>query len=152
MFDMVVMDPPFLNEECLTKESVTAKFLSKGEAKVVLCSGEVMEDLAGRLLGLKRFQFTPKHKNNLYKKRLGSNAVKECETNAAIGNILSDEQATTFRALAARANYLALDRPGAAYATKGLCKCFAAPNTDALSALKHLNRYLVGGSQTRVAR
>ena len=65
MFDMVVMDPPFLNEECLTKESVTAKFLSKGEAKVVLCSGEVMEDLAGRLLGLKRCQFTPKHKNNL---------------------------------------------------------------------------------------
>ena len=55
---------------------------------------------------------------------------------------LSAEDATDFRGLAARANYLALDRPDAAYATKELCRCFAQPNTDAMTALEHLVRYL----------
>ena len=46
--------------------------------------------------------------------------------------------------MAARATYLALGRPDIAYATKELCRCFANPNSDALHALKHLVRYLIG--------
>jgi EEF1A lysine methyltransferase 1 len=36
-FDVVVADPPFLSEECLTKTAVTIRFLSK--QKVLLCTG-----------------------------------------------------------------------------------------------------------------
>ncbi len=36
-FDLVVADPPFLSEECLTKTAVTVKFLAK--EKIILCTG-----------------------------------------------------------------------------------------------------------------
>ena len=58
--------------------------------------------------------------------------------------VLSYSDATNFRAMAARANYLALDRPDIAYPTKELCKCFAHPNLDALKALTRIVRYLCG--------
>jgi len=37
-FDVVLADPPYLSEECLSKVSQTVKHLSKG--KVLLCTGE----------------------------------------------------------------------------------------------------------------
>jgi len=64
-FDLVFADPPFLSEECLTKTMVTVKFLSKGDGKVVLCTGAIMADLANRLGNLKVCQFTPVHQNSL---------------------------------------------------------------------------------------
>lgn len=36
-FDLVIADPPFLSEECLTKTAVTMKFLTK--KNIVLCTG-----------------------------------------------------------------------------------------------------------------
>lgn len=36
-YDIVLADPPFLSEECLTKTAVTVKFLTKG--KILLCTG-----------------------------------------------------------------------------------------------------------------
>lgn len=36
-YDLVIADPPFLSEECLTKTAVTVKFLSKGN--IILCTG-----------------------------------------------------------------------------------------------------------------
>lgn len=36
-FDLVVADPPFLSDECLTKTAVTIKFLMK--KYIVLCTG-----------------------------------------------------------------------------------------------------------------
>lgn len=36
-FDLVIADPPFLSEECLTKTAVTIKFLMK--EKIILCTG-----------------------------------------------------------------------------------------------------------------
>jgi len=36
-FDLVIADPPFLSEECLTKTAVTIKFLAK--KNIVLCTG-----------------------------------------------------------------------------------------------------------------
>ena len=46
--------------------------------------------------------------------------------------------------MAARANYLAMDRPDTSFATKELCRCFASPNREAMDALKRLGRYLIG--------
>lgn len=37
-FDIVLADPPYLSEECLSKVAETVKYLSKG--KVLLCTGE----------------------------------------------------------------------------------------------------------------
>ncbi|ESO01522.1 hypothetical protein HELRODRAFT_157178 [Helobdella robusta] len=62
-FDLVVLDPPFLSEECLEKSAKTAQYLTNG--KILLCTGTVMEDAAYRLLNVKRLKFTPKHSNNL---------------------------------------------------------------------------------------
>ena len=81
------------------------------------------------------------------KKRLLTKAVKGIETANANGGVLPDDQATNFRALAARANYLSLDRPELAYASKELCRAFARPTTTGVKALKHLVRYLVHHSR-----
>lgn len=36
-FEVVVADPPFLSEECLTKTALTMRYLSKGP--LILCTG-----------------------------------------------------------------------------------------------------------------
>ena len=64
-FDLVFADPPFLSDECLTKTMVTVKFLAKDGAKLLLCTGAVMAELAGRLAGLKLCKFDPVHQNSL---------------------------------------------------------------------------------------
>ncbi len=47
-----------------------------------------------------------------------------------------------YRALAARTNYLAADRPDTQYAAKEICRWMAAPTEQGLVALKRLGRYL----------
>uniref|UniRef100_A0A672IWH9 EEF1A lysine methyltransferase 1-like n=1 Tax=Salarias fasciatus TaxID=181472 RepID=A0A672IWH9_SALFA len=62
-FDVVLADPPYLSEECLSKVAETIKYLSKG--KVLLCTGAIMEKLAEELLGVTMCSFLPKHNRNL---------------------------------------------------------------------------------------
>ncbi|XP_069011152.1 EEF1A lysine methyltransferase 1 [Embiotoca jacksoni] len=62
-FDVVLADPPYLSEECLSKVAQTIQYLSKG--KVLLCTGAIMENLAKELLDLKMCSFLPKHNRNL---------------------------------------------------------------------------------------
>ncbi|XP_068754953.1 EEF1A lysine methyltransferase 1-like isoform X1 [Montipora capricornis] len=62
-FDLVFADPPFLSEECLTKTAQTIKYLTK--EKIILCTGQVMEDVAYRLLEISPCKFQPKHARNL---------------------------------------------------------------------------------------
>ncbi|XP_078078246.1 EEF1A lysine methyltransferase 1 isoform X3 [Mustelus asterias] len=61
--DMVIVDPPYLSEECLSKIALTVKYLSKG--KILLCTGAIMEDLAAKLLSVKMCKFLPEHNRNL---------------------------------------------------------------------------------------
>ena len=63
LFDVVVVDPPFLSEECLTKAAMTTKHLAKD--KIILCTGAVMEDVAKQVLDVTPCNFVPKHANNL---------------------------------------------------------------------------------------
>ena len=54
--------------------------------------------------------------------------VKETKEEAAEGESeLEPRLATEFRGLAARANYLSLDRPDIQFATKGICREMAKP-------------------------
>lgn len=77
------------------------------------------------------------------KGRLGARAVKEIEHAEEKGELLSPPQATTFRALSARANFLAQDRPDLAFACKELCRHFSCPTVASMLKLKRLIRYLV---------
>ena len=57
---------------------------------------------------------------------------------------LARERSGPFRAVAARANYLASDRPDVQYAAKEVCRWMAAPTDKALDALKRMGRFLAG--------
>ena len=57
---------------------------------------------------------------------------------------LEGRQATEYRALAARANYVAADRPDMQYAVKEICRDMANPTRGGWRKLKRLGRYLVG--------
>ena len=57
---------------------------------------------------------------------------------------LETKDAGHFRALAARANYLALDRPDIQYAVKEICRGMSRPTRGDLARLRRLARYLVG--------
>ena len=81
--------------------------------------------------------------NNKFHARQGARAVRLIEAQTGSGNHLTPHSATAFRALAARANYLAHDRPDLAYAAKELCRQLAVPTTDSLDQLKRLIRYIV---------
>ena len=54
-------------------------------------------------------------------KRQGAKAIKTLERISTSGD-LSPPEATMFRALSARVNYLAQDRPDLAFSTKELCR------------------------------
>ncbi len=60
---------------------------------------------------------------------------------------LPEKVARLFRSFAARANYLALDRPDISQATKELCRRMSAPRVADLTALLRVARYLAGASR-----
>ena len=57
---------------------------------------------------------------------------------------LDPEDHRLFRACAARANYLSLDRPDITFAAKECCRHMMKPTRRAMSALKRITRYLMG--------
>ena len=68
--------------------------------------------------------------------------VKTTSQQIQAEHMLPENEHTRFRALAARANYLAADRPDIMFAAKEICRMMAKPNDTAMSALKRLGRYL----------
>ena len=56
---------------------------------------------------------------------------------------VDSKEETHFRALAARPNYLALDRMDLQYATKEVCRGMAAPTRGHIKKLRRLIRYLI---------
>ena len=79
-----------------------------------------------------------------FKKRVGAKAVKQFEHLSRAEGALSQSDATTYRAISARSNYLAQDRPDASFSSKELCRDFATPNTNSYDKLKRLGRFYVG--------
>ena len=65
--DIILADPPFLSDECLTKTAVTVRALRKREgAKTMVCTGRKMEELVPKCFpGVKRREFEPRHKGGL---------------------------------------------------------------------------------------
>ena len=75
-------------------------------------------------------------------KRAGAKTVKAMEK-LSTAYVMSPDDATTYRALSARANFLAQDRPDSGYGTKELCREFSVPNRNSQQKLKRVGRYLV---------
>ena len=86
---------------------------------------------------------TPSSRNK-NQKRKGAREVKKAEMHADEHDRLTAESATTYRALAARCNYLAQDRADISFASKELCRDFSAPTIRSWIRLKRLIRYLQG--------
>ena len=62
--------------------------------------------------------------------------------------LLSESDTTRYRSIAARANYLASDRPDLMYAVKELCRGMAKPTKLHWHKLKRLGRYLLENRRT----
>ena len=86
----------------------------------------------------------PSAKNKYGPARAGAKQVKAMERLESSGPTLNSAEATIFRALSARANYLAQDRPDIAFATKELCREFCQPTKRSYERLKRVGRYLAG--------
>ena len=59
-------------------------------------------------------------------------------------DLLPPEQATMYRAIGARCNYLQPDRPDIQYATKEVCRRMCRPTIRSMEMLKRIGRYLKG--------
>ncbi|KAF3763695.1 hypothetical protein M406DRAFT_262650 [Cryphonectria parasitica EP155] len=69
--DRLIVDPPFLSEDCQTKAALTVRWMAKAaspETRLILCTGERMEGLATRLykaFGLRTTTYEPVHARGL---------------------------------------------------------------------------------------
>ncbi|KAI5813822.1 putative N6-adenine methyltransferase-domain-containing protein [Pyronema omphalodes] len=73
-FDRVLIDPPFLSEDCQTKTALTVRWLTKpwssspNATKIMTCTGERMKDVVRKLYkqaGLQMTTLEVKHANQL---------------------------------------------------------------------------------------
>lgn len=70
--------------------------------------------------------------------------IPTCESDEkAMEEVLDQREASRYRSLAARANYLGLDRPDLQFATKRICQEMANPTASGMARLKRIARYLV---------
>ena len=60
-YDVIIVDPPYLEENCLSKFTSTVKLIAKDDAKIILCTGKVMEPHAKSFLNLTLQKFEIKH-------------------------------------------------------------------------------------------
>ena len=73
----------------------------------------------------------------------GATRANDFEKLDSKDDLLTGEDATLYRALAARANYLSLDRPDLGFSAKELCREFSQPTKLSVEKLKRLVRYVV---------
>ena len=76
-------------------------------------------------------------------KRQGANEVKRLDALPVGTTVLEPRDARNVRALAARGNDLAQDRPDIAFACKHICREFAVPNARSSEKLKRVGRYCI---------
>ena len=69
---------------------------------------------------------------------------EEGRTQEDCNQLLDDQEASKYRALVARCNYLSPDRPDVAYSVKELARNMSSPTKGNWAQLKRLGRYLKG--------
>jgi len=69
--DRIIIDPPFLSEDCQTKMAITCRMIARKSSspKLIICTGERMETLLTKTLykpfGLRTTDFVPIHPSGL---------------------------------------------------------------------------------------
>ena len=74
--------------------------------------------------------------------------TKETSDGTANARPLAKEAEMSFRAAAARSNYLSIDRPDCQFASKEMCRLMTTPKRMVHAALERLRRYLAGLDST----
>mmetsp|Transcript_17453 Transcript_17453/g.24219 ORF Transcript_17453/g.24219 Transcript_17453/m.24219 type:complete len:223 (-) Transcript_17453:86-754(-) len=65
-FDVILLDPPFLSEECFKKALQTLHYLAKPETNIIVLTGSVMGPLLlSSVKNLTESSFKPKHQRGL---------------------------------------------------------------------------------------
>ena len=82
-------------------------------------------------------------RGSLRSRSVATPAVKVSAEQVHSDELIEDAKITHFRALAARGNYLSVDRPECQFAAKEICRFMASPTRLSVEALKRLGRYLV---------
>ena len=101
------------------------------------------------------YEADPRHAEQLVRdlEQFGEGAVRSALSSPGLRRDAESVEAATplgadavaaYRALAARANYLSLDRPDIAFAAKECCRKMAEPSSLDWAALLRLTRYLAG--------
>ena len=75
-------------------------------------------------------------------KHTGTPGMKQTWDQVQQDKELPQSKHTAYRAVAARGNFLSVDRPEAQYAAKEICRWMASPTTNGVQALKRLGKYL----------
>ena len=114
-------------------------------------------DILGRILQYETWgcswKADPRHKKmilahfgfNDVTKSVTTTGVKEVESEGGCEQTpLTPTEATEYRAVAARLNYMAADWPNVQFAAKEVCRRMSNPDVKAHERLKRLARYLVG--------
>ena len=83
-----------------------------------------------------------KKKRNI-KVEIEVNEIGEDEQKSWEESPMSDSEATKFRAIVARCNFLSIDRPDILYASKECSRCMSTPLNGDWAAMKRLGRYLL---------
>jgi len=125
---------------------------SEGDVKEIDILGRVLKyteagitwraDPRHRTIILEHFGFN-KQTTSLTKNGLKDEVGEEGEVEPK-GEVLQKEEEQGFRALAARANYVAVDVPNIQFPTKEVCRDMSKPSVSAYEKLKRLARYMVG--------
>ena len=77
-------------------------------------------------------------------KSVSTPCIKTSVEQLSEGKPLPESKVSHFRGLAAKANYLAADRPDLQYASKEVCRWMQNPMESSVTGLKRIARYLIG--------
>jgi hypothetical protein len=150
--DFVLAGPP--KELEWFKLAVADSFLTKEVGTLGDGAGEVTElRILNRVVrwcaeGL-TYEADPRHVDILRQgiagaaRSLSAPGTQSRDLNPEDDEELPEASAVLYRSFAARANYLALDRPDLAFAAKELCRRMRNPGKADLEALRRLGRYLL---------
>eukprot|EP00975_Prorocentrum_lima_P012527 2655994-Prorocentrum_lima.AAC.1 len=134
-----------------------ARFLCKVEGRLGGGVGDLKEArLLNRVIRWTQsgylYEADPRHAEQLARDVLssadGARAVtfpgfKRGSADETAAPALSPLEAGRYRALAARANYLSMDRPDLSFAAKECCRRMSSPTEEDWAALLRLTRYLL---------
>ena len=141
----------WLNARLMEKYQIKTEFIGKGEGMVE--EGKILNRVVRWTPQGYEAEADPRHCEIILEqlnlvgcKSLstpGSDQLEDFDP-TAVEETLPDDQVTMYRAISARCNYLALDRPDICYPTKEACREMSAPSARSWDRRVRIGKYLRG--------